>query len=343
MKVAVYHNNKDVRIEERPMPKIGPGELLIKVMASGICGSDVMEWYRLKKAPCVLGHETSGEVVEAGRGVARFKKGDRVVFTHHVPCNDCRYCKRGFQTLCDTLRATNFDPGGFSQFVRLPAINVERGTLALPDSVSFEEATFVEPLGCVVRGFRLARFEPGLSVLVLGSGMAGILTIALAKSLGAGRIVATDISPFRLELAKKFGADAVLPASDVTQKLVGVNNGSPAEFVVVCAGAPAVFSQALKCADRGAAILYFAPAEPGQEIPLPIFDFWHNGTTLTSSYGASIEDLTQALDLIREKRVPVAQMISHRLDLEEAPLGFKLVAEAKESLKVILEPHRASN
>jgi L-iditol 2-dehydrogenase len=171
VRVAVYYNNRDVRLEEMPRPRIGPGELLVKVIASGICGSDVMEWYRIKKAPRVLGHEIAGDIVEVGEGVTRYEVGDRVFVSHHVPCNTCRYCLSGQHTVCETLHTTNYDPGGFAEFLRVPAINVDRGVWVLPDDVSFEEGVFIEPLGCVVRAQRVARVQPGQTVLVQGSGM----------------------------------------------------------------------------------------------------------------------------------------------------------------------------
>lgn len=216
MRVAVYYNNRDVRVEEAALPKIREDEILVKIEASGICGSDVMEWYRIKKAPLVLGHEIAGVVAEAGRRVSRFKSGDRVTVAHHVPCNTCRYCLAGNHSVCDTLRTTNFDPGGFAEYVRVPAINVDRGVFLLPDAMSFEDGTFSEPLGCVVRGLRAATMEAGKSVLVIGSGMAGLLQIKLAKALGAGKIIATDINDYRLNAAKRFGADYAFKAeSDV--------------------------------------------------------------------------------------------------------------------------------
>ena len=203
MKVAVYYNNRDVRIEERAVPEIGPDEILVKVISSGICGSDVMEWYRIKKAPLVLGHEIAGVVEKVGKNVSRFKQGDRVFVSHHVPCNTCRYCLAGMHSLCDTLRTTNFDPGGFSQYIRVPPINVDRGTFILPDPVSFDEGSFVEPLACVLRGLRLAGFKPAMRVLVLGSGISGLLHIKALRALGAGRIVATDVTDFRLEAGNR--------------------------------------------------------------------------------------------------------------------------------------------
>ena len=177
MRVAMYYSNNDVRLEEMPTPQIGSGELLVKVHASGICGSDVMEWYRIEKAPLVLGHEIAGEVAAVGDGVEGYKEGDRITAAHHVPCNTCHYCLSGHHTVCDTLRQTNFDPGGFAEYVRLPAINVACGVFPLPDEVSYEEATFTEPLACVLRGQRMAGMQSGCSVLVIGSGIAGLLHV----------------------------------------------------------------------------------------------------------------------------------------------------------------------
>ncbi|MDD5156236.1 MAG: alcohol dehydrogenase catalytic domain-containing protein, partial [Candidatus Omnitrophica bacterium] len=199
MRQAVYYSNSDIRIEEAPVPEIGPGELLIRVEAAGICGSDCMEWYRINRVPLVLGHEISGTVEKAGEEVKGYKKGDRVACAHHVPCGKCHYCLAGHETVCDTLRKTNFDPGGFCEYLRLPGVNVDYGVYLLPDSLSFEEATFIEPLACVLRGQRLAGFKKGQSVLVLGSGIAGLLHVYLAKVSGAGLIAATDVSDYRIK------------------------------------------------------------------------------------------------------------------------------------------------
>ncbi|MCK4902062.1 MAG: alcohol dehydrogenase catalytic domain-containing protein, partial [Thermoplasmatales archaeon] len=164
MKVAMYYSNNDVRIEEMPVPEISDDELLVKVIASGICGSDVMEWYRLKKAPLVLGHEISGIIEKVGKNVKKFEKGDRIFVTHHVPCNTCNFCQDDQQTLCHTLHNTKFYPGGFAQYLRIPEINIQYGTFILPDEVSFDEGTFIEPLACVVRGLRIAHYKKGKTV-----------------------------------------------------------------------------------------------------------------------------------------------------------------------------------
>jgi L-iditol 2-dehydrogenase len=340
VRVGVYYNNKDVRLEELPVPRPGPGELLVKVVASGICGSDVMEWYRIKRAPRVLGHEITGDIVQLGEGVTKYQVGQRVFVSHHVPCNTCRYCLSGNHTVCETLHTTNYEPGGFAEYLRVPALNVDRGVMVLPDEVSYDEGTFIEPLACVVRGQRVARLQPGQAVAVLGSGIAGLLNIALARALGAGRIIATDVNEYRLAAARRFGADVVFDGrEDVPARVRAANYGRPVDLVIVCAGAYPVFLQALRSVDRAGTVLFFAPTEPGVDLPVPVNDFWRNGITLLPTYGAAPQDLSISLDLIRGKRLPLAEMITHRLPMAQLAAGFRLVAEAQESIKVIVYPH----
>ncbi len=345
MRVGMYYGSRDVRVEERPKPKIGRGELLVRVVASGICGTDVVEWYRRDKVPLVLGHEIAAEIVEVGDGVKRHKIGDRISASHHVPCGTCHYCLMGHHSVCETLRRTNFEPGGFSEFLRLPTINVEKGVYKLPDALDFEEATFIEPLACVLRGQRLARYRPGQRVLVIGSGISGLLHIKLAKSKGFGKIIATDINDFRLKKARGFGADYVVHAKeDVPAKVKEFSGGRLADLVILCASARSAFEQAFNSVDRGGTILVFASAEEGFKIALPINEFfWKNEITLLSSYAANPEEHLKALDLISSKKVNVKDMVTHRFALGDIQKGFNLVREAKESIKVIIEPQRRSN
>jgi L-iditol 2-dehydrogenase len=341
MRVAVYYNNSDIRLEERPVPPIGSGEILVRVIASGICGSDVMEWYRVKKAPLVLGHEIAGEIAAVGEDVTRYKVGDRVFVSHHIPCNTCHYCLRGYHTACETLHTTNYDPGGFAEYIRIPRLNVDRGVFVLPDEVSFDAGVFVEPLACVVRGQRIADLQPGQTVLILGSGISGLLHLLLAKSLGAGRIVTTDISAYRLEMARQLGADTVFDArEDIPARMCEINDGRLADFVIVCTGALSAFKQALQSVDRGGTILCFATTEPGVDLPVPINEFWRNEIKLMPSYGNSPLDATLAIELIRSGRVPVEKMITHRLPLTETGQGFRLVVGGGKSMKVIIEPQK---
>ena len=339
MRVAMYYNNKDVRLEEMPKPKIGSDEFLVKMMASGICGTDVLEWYRIKTAPRVLGHEMAGEIDGVGENVKKYKKGDRVFVTHHVPCNTCRYCLSGHHTACDTLHHTNYDPGGFAEYIRIPAINADRGTFLLPDNMSYEAATFIEPLGCVARGQRLMQMTPGSKVLIIGSGISGLLHLKLSKVMKAGKIIAADINEYRLKKALDFGADAVINANkNIPERLREINKGGLADIVIVCTGAEQACIQALRCVEPGGTILFFAVPKPGIDIPVPISDLWRNEVKMMTSYGAAPNDLAEALELLATRKVEVEDMITHRLPIEETGRGFQLVAEAGESIKVIISP-----
>jgi len=339
----MYYSNNDVAVEEKPRPVIGSGELLVKVMASGICGTDVVEWYRRNRVPLVLGHEIAGEVIEAGKGVKKYKVGDRISASHHVPCNTCHYCLMEHHTVCDTLRKTNFDPGGFAEFLRIPAINVEKeGVYLLPEEVSFEEATFVEPLACVLRSQKHSGYKKGQTVLIIGSGISGLLHIQLAKLSLFGKIIATDINDYRLKMASRFGADLIINAKEnVPEKVMEFNDNRLADLVILSTGAKPAIEQALKSVGRGGTILFFASTEEGFTFPLSINDFfWKNEVTLISSYAANPKEHMEALELIRSRKVNVKGMITHRLSLEEIQKGFKLVSEARESIKVIIEPQK---
>lgn len=327
MLVAKYYNNNDIRIENLPTPKIVPGEILVKVRASGICGTDVMEWYRTKKSPRILGHEIAGDIVQSRSD--KYKEGERVFVSHHVPCNNCKYCLAGNHTACDTLHEGNYDPGGYSEFIRVPKINVDYGVYLLPDHLSYEEATMIEPLACAIRALRLVDIRKGQTVLVLGSGVSGILNIQLARLSGA-RVVAADISEYRLNKAREFGADEVIRAGSGAIDI-------KADRVIICTGAYKAVDQAFQSIDKKGIILLFAI--PDRDIAIPIPDFWRNEITLTSSYGAAPLDLKEALELITEKKINVKDMITHKLPLEDIQKGFKIVVEADKSLKVVLEPN----
>jgi L-iditol 2-dehydrogenase len=343
MRVAMYYANNDVRLEEAPVPDIGEGELLMRVEASGICGSDVMEWYRRDKVPLVLGHEVAGTVEKVGKYVTKFKPGDRIVASHHVPCNTCDHCHRGDHTACETLqKGTHFDPGGFAEFIRIPAINVDRGVYRIPGDVSFEDATFAEPLACVLRGQKKMRIEPGMSVFVIGSGISGLLHIALARAQGAGHIIAADLSRYRLDAARRFGADeAIISEWNLAERMIDANYGKRADRVILCTGAIAAVKATLASIERGGTVLFFAPTDEGEELPLSINEvFWKTEVTLTTTYAGAPADHVIALELIRAVSVPVNDMITHRFPLGQIQKGFDLVAKGDESIKVIIEPQR---
>jgi L-iditol 2-dehydrogenase len=337
---AFYYNNHDVRVEEIPKPKAGEDEVVMKVMASGICGSDVMEWYRVPKAPRVLGHEATGIITQAGANVKSIAVGDRVFVSHHVPCFSCRHCQRGNHTACHMLHTTNYYPGGFAQYVLVPKINVQYGIYKLPEAMSYEEGTFIEPLACVSRAQRLSQVKADDTVLIIGGGISGILHVQLLKFRGVENIIVSDINPHRLELAKKFGAHHTINAKDdVPAKLKEVV-GHLADQVIVATGAVPAAMTAMESVENGGTILFFAVPDPSVKLQVPINQFWRKEITMRTSYGAAPNDIEDSLRTLATGEINVKDMISHRLPLTQAQEGFRLTAEASTSLKVILQPNK---
>ncbi|GAG77504.1 unnamed protein product, partial [marine sediment metagenome] len=207
----------------------------------------------------ILGHEIAGDIVEVGDGIKGYKIGDRVFVSHHVPCFECYYCNQGHHTACDLLHNTNFDPGGFAEYIRIPKVNIEkRGVFVLDRSVTYEEGVFIEPFGCVCRAQRLANVGKGLTVLILGSGVSGILHAQLAKLRGAKRVFATDINDYRLRKIQDFGADEIFHANeDIPSKLLEYNDNKLADTVIVCTGALSAANQALNCVAPGGTVITF--------------------------------------------------------------------------------------
>jgi L-iditol 2-dehydrogenase len=348
MKIARYYNNKKVIEDDIPKPEIGPGEFLVKVKKSGICGSDILEYYRIAKMEklgvdnLVLGHEIAGDIVAIGVDVKNLKVGDRVFVSHHVPCFECHYCLLGHHTACNLLHNTNFDPGGFAEYLRVPNINIEKkGVYILDENVSYEEGVFIEPLGCVCRAQRLANIKKGQTLLILGSGVSGLLHLMLAKTKGIEKIITTDISEYRLNMAKKFGATTTIKADEnvlsITKEL---NNGRSPDCIIVCTGALSAAKQALECVGPGSTIIFFAVPKPGINLEIPINDYWRNEVIIMTSYGAAPEDLDEAYDWIKSKKINVVDLISHRFPLSKVGEAFQVVCEAHESMKVILEPDK---
>jgi L-iditol 2-dehydrogenase len=341
MKAGVYYSNSDVRVEERPDPTVGPNDLLIKIAACGICGSDLLEWYRIKRAPLVLGHEPAGEIVETGKNIERFKPGNRGFATHHVPCNACRLCLTGHETACGTFqKVNNFDPGGFSQLLRVTGRSVDTGVFILPDDMSYDQGTFIEPVGTAVRGLRSIDLKPAQSVLVIGSGIAGMLLIKLARAYGAGNIIAVDMSEYRLQKAREFGATHTVHASeDVPAFVRDANDGRLVDQVILCAGALSAAQTALESAAPGGTVLFFAVPLPGEQVPIDFNPFWRDDITIKTCYGAAPVDNYKALELIRRRTVEVEDMITHRFGIDRIGEAFAAAARPNDCLKVIVEPN----
>jgi L-iditol 2-dehydrogenase len=238
------------------------------------------------------------------------------------------------------LHNTNFDPGGFSEYIRIPKINIEKkGVYILDESISYEQGVFIEPLGCVCRAQRLADIKEGQSILILGSGISGLLHLKLAKAKGVKKIIATDISEYRLNKALEFGASDIIHAKeDVPTKVKELNEGRMPDVVIVCTGALPAANQALDCAGPGTTIIFFAVPAPGVNLEIPINAYWRNEVNIMTSYGAAPEDLDESYDWIKSGKVKVRELISHRFPLERVGEAFNVVCEKDESLKVIVEP-----
>ena len=336
MKVAKWYNNQDIRIEEVPTPTPGPDEMLVKVISCGICGSDIVEWYRLPRAPLVPGHEIGAEVVEVGKAVKKFNPGDRVFIAPKVPCMQCEYCKNGHYPACTSIKERL--PGGFAEYVLVPNTLVANGAYRLPDSISYDQSTFIEPLACVVRAQKLAGVQQGQALVVFGCGMSGLLHIKLAKASNC-QVIATDVNARRLELAAGLNADITIDATEnVAQRLLDANDRK-ADVVILCTSAMSAVDQAWKCVDKGGVIVFFAVPGPDKQITVPLNDFWTKEIQILTSYYCGPPDILDAIDLIESETVKVDDLITHRLPLKDITRGFELVLDGKESIKVIIKPN----
>jgi L-iditol 2-dehydrogenase len=311
--------------------------MLVKVISCGICGSDVVEWYRLPRAPLVQGHEIGAEVVAVGDCVSRYKPGDRVFIAPKVPCLKCSYCQNGHYPQCSEVKERL--PGGFAEYILVPEILVENGTYLLPRQITYDQSTFIEPLACVVRAHRLAGVKKGDSVLVIGCGMSGLIHIKLAKTKGC-KVIAADINKMKLAFAARMGADVIIDATNnITEQLVA-QNGKKADVVFLCASATSAVEQAWGCIDKGGVIVLFAVPGPDKKVVVPVNDFWMKEITIRTSYYCGPPDITEAMQLIEEGLITVDNLITHRLPLTDTAYGFQLVADGRESIKVIIKPHQ---
>jgi len=336
MRVAKWYNNRDIRIEEVPTPTPGKGEMLVKVISCGICGSDIVEWYRLPRAPLVQGHEIGVEVVAVGETNEPYKPGDRVFIVPKIPCMSCDYCDNQHYPVCPNVKERL--PGGFAEYILVPASLVEKGTYLLPKNIDYDQSTFIEPLACVVRSQRLADVKENQTVLVMGCGMTGLLQVKLAHANGC-KVIATDINPDRLRMAERFGADVTIEATANVQERLLAEYNRKADVIFLCTSAMSAIEQAWKCVDKGGAIVFFAVPGPDKQVTIPINDFWTSEVRILTSYYCGPPDILTAIDLIETKAIRVEDLITHKLSLDDITKGFQLVLEGSESIKVIIHPH----
>jgi L-iditol 2-dehydrogenase len=321
MRVARTVGLYETHVEEVPDPVPGPGEVVCRVVACGICGSDVTDWYVRRKLPTVLGHEPVGVVEAVGEGVDRLRVGQQVAIYHHAPCGTCDLCRRNHPALCPDFRSAPLDPGGFAERVRLPAAL----TAFAVDSDGMDPlaVSFVEPLGCILRAHQRARLREGDRVLVVAAGSNGLLAIGSARALGAGAVYVSEPRPERVEQAVAWGAEP--------------HDGQPVDVAIVCTPAPDAIRYAASALDFGGRLVLFAPPEPGQDLGIDGWRVFERELDVTASYSAGPDDFRAAHAMIASGAIDPAPLVSHRLPLEETQRGLEMV-RAKEALKVVIEP-----
>jgi len=345
MRAGVYRGEGRVVVEQVPIPEIGEGEVLFRVAACGICGTDIKKIHHgFIAPPQILGHELAGTVVRVGRGVRKFKPGDRVVSFHHIPCGACFYCERKLFSQCAGYKKTGltagFDPngGGFAEYVRAMPWIVERGMIPLPPDVSFEEATFVEPVNTCLKAVRKARVARGEQILVIGQGPIGMLLTLIAKSEGA-TVYTSDPMPGRRAASVRFGAaEAFDPtASDLTSEIRKRTSKRGADAVLLAAPNPSLVPEALAIARPGGRVLLFAHNDPVLRLEFPAAAVGVEEKEILGSYSASIDEQAESAEIVFGRRLPLREMISHRFPLERIAEALELAARPKQdTLKVVI-------
>lgn len=338
MKALVSQNHQS-RVQEVPRPSLLEGDLLLQVKACGVCFSDVhkIRFQKLEK-PTVLGHEIAGQVVEVGSAVRKFKVGDRIVVAHHVPCLCCHYCRHGNISMCPQFRETRLDPGGFAEFVRVPATHVESVAFPIPASLTNHEASFMEPLGCCVRAVKRAGIQRSDVVVLVGLGSIGLLLLQLIRHAGA-ECIGLDLDPKRREFAQELGLAGAFAGSEpgFQECMAKKTEGRGPDGVLLTAGDPALVPTALTWLREGGTCTIFASIHPDSEVRLDWNQLYYRELNIVSSYSAAPDDLAEALDLLGQGSVRVAGLTGHTFPLEQFADALDAI-ESRAILKAIMIP-----
>jgi len=351
MWAGVYRGQGAVRVEQVPTPAVGPGEILVRVEACGVCHTDLKKVeYDLLPPPRIFGHETAGVVAAVGAGVSRFGPGDRVVAFHHIPCGDCFYCRRKLYAQCPVYKkvgiTAGFEPagGGFAQYVRIMDWIVERGVEKIPAGVTFDEASFVEPVNTCLKAVEQCAPGPEDTVLVMGQGPIGLLfTMLLAQRRSV--IAVTDTIESRLAMAETCGAQHVWNprVTDVAGSLRKLTHGRGADIVFIATAAPGLVEEAVRCSRPGARIVLFAQTSDKERIELPGAAICVGERVLFGSYSASIDLQRESAELVFSRKLPVARLVSHTLPLGKIEDAFALARKPTgASLKIVMHPQEIS-
>jgi len=329
----------EIEIKDVSIPKINSKEVLVKMIVCGVCGTDIEKIKGKSATPLKLGHEVAGVIVEVGSAVKNFAVGDRVFVHHHVPCYTCYYCRHGDYTLCDEFPKSNLDPCGMAEYFRVPEDNVEKGAiLKLPNEVEFDEAALIEPIGCCIRGLNKAKVNAGDDVLIIGAGPIGLIMISLLKLFGAGNIIVSETSSFRLSIAKSFNVNAAVnPINENLKETVyEVTDGRGVDLAIVAVGNAKVIPQALDLLRKGGKLLLFGSPPPGDLLIYDANKIFLRELKIIPSYSTTEIETNIALKLLKLKKIDVSKLVSHRFKLDEAEKALKLAAESDKALKILI-------
>jgi len=325
-------------IETLPIPKINPGEVLVKLAAAGICGTDLEKVHGGYGSGGILGHEISGIVASIGPGVSDLQTGDRALVHHHVPCYDCSYCRRGDYTMCDLFKKTNLDPCGFAEYFRVPQPNVARGALVrLPEETSFEEGAIVEPTACCLRAIEKAHISPDDTVLIMGLGPTGLTQIQLLRKAGISTIIGVDILPHKLEMARKLGASETMdPTTNNVPESVLRLTSLGVDLAIVSTGNPSAIQTALTAVRKGGKLLLFGAPPNGSTINLDVSTFFARQISMISSYSCLESDIHRTLEFLAKGDIDLRSMITDRFLLEDAPKALESARVSRTAIKTMV-------
>ena len=339
LKAAIVNSQGQLQLANVDSPRIGRGELLVKMKACGICGTDLEKSHGMRVTPPVLGHEVAGDIEEVGSDVKGYSKGDRVAVHHHVPCHTCYYCLRDDQTLCQEFPKSNLDPCGFAEHFRVPETNVSKGAVfKLPDDMSYEEAALAEPTGCCIRGMDRLGVQKEDSILIIGAGPAGLTYVRLLRAFGAGLIVATDMVESRVKWAKKFGADRALNAADMNleKQILGATEGRGVDNVIVASGNVKAIEASFPLVRKGGKILLFGIPPEGSIFDCDASSVFIREIKLIPSYSTTENEIQRALEMMKTGKIRLTDMITHRLRLGEIVEAFRIAEDPQSCLKVMI-------
>lgn len=341
MKASVCYKQNDLRTEDLPIPEISDNEVLIKMLACGLCGTDIQKIRGDSvNKPTVLGHEVVGEIVKKGKNVSKFEIGDRVITAIHVPCFTCHYCNKGHYTICEQFRTNNIDPGGFAEFIRIPKLHLNHLTHKVSNNVTDEEATLIEPIACCLHGLKQADIRPNDSVLIMGAGTIGILHAQLAKIKGANKVIVSDMSEFKLQKALKVGCDYAINIKEknIIDEVNKITDGQGVDVIVIAAGVSSLVADAVNMVRRAGKIIVFSGFDKNKLVTLDVSRFFKDEISIIGTYSVTPYEFPEALDLLEKRKLNTEEMITHVYPLKKLSEAIDISTNPEQPvLKVIIK------